>query len=555
MNTTICYAGALIATLLFGSTASAQTDGGTVQSARKIWSGPDPMVSVAEIALRVAPILWFTPEEPHALAKNPTPAPLPCDPNKGDEPVVYYRRVDPGWDSKWFTVDQYFLVIEYYFYYLHDYGMGCHTNDLETVRMHLRMRPGTAAESGHKYTESELAFLSNSSSTSPSWESFVVSLDYIEADAHGSKRYANRLDLWKAGAEDTVLPPTLLVEEGKHAVAPDRNADGEYTPGYDVNAVTNDAWGVRDSFGSGHFWGNAYRAHMAKRRHERDRIMANPHSHSDDLWSDSYRSTWADLPVRRYELREFPEDKCASDPDNCRIRPNGDCGQLELSSLLREKGLQPARDVVSWLNTNQSLRQVLSGVNLRASFAESAVKEIGLTLLGPGVSLPMSMGWLNFKAALYNDSVQPPNNSVVVVGVGVVSLGRVSGLAVASQGYGRRQLGRGKPKSGTTPRVREPVDVSTAVASARDYWKYYLTYVDPPDADVIIYYTPSLSWPATWYVGGGVGLPGIAAMRAMGVITEIGLQFRKHPQFVFTLGLRHDRLRGSRPVMEFGLGF
>ena len=39
---------------------------------------------------------------------------------------------------------------------------------------------------------------------------------------------------------------TLLVEEGKHAVAPDRNADGVYTPGYDVNKRIKDAWGVRD---------------------------------------------------------------------------------------------------------------------------------------------------------------------------------------------------------------------------------------------------------------------------------------------------------------------
>ena len=47
-----------------------------------------------------------------------------------------------------------------------------------------------------------------------------------------------------------VFPVRVLVEEGKHASILDRNGDGVYTPGYDVNSRVNDAWGLRDVLGS-----------------------------------------------------------------------------------------------------------------------------------------------------------------------------------------------------------------------------------------------------------------------------------------------------------------
>ena len=44
----------------------------------------------------------------------------------------------------------------------------------------------------------------------------------------------------------TKLPITMLVEHGTHAMGPDRNADGFFTPGHDINRRIGDAWGVRD---------------------------------------------------------------------------------------------------------------------------------------------------------------------------------------------------------------------------------------------------------------------------------------------------------------------
>ena len=66
---------------------------------------------------------------------------------------------------------------------------------------------------------------------------------------------------------------TLLVEEGKHALATDKNGDGYFTPSYDVNVRINDAWGVRDIIRSGGLFSGGYQAWMTKVRHPRDRIM------------------------------------------------------------------------------------------------------------------------------------------------------------------------------------------------------------------------------------------------------------------------------------------
>ena len=46
--------------------------------------------------------------------------------------------------------------------------------------------------------------------------------------AHGIAWYTNALNVDKN--RDTLLPVSILWEEGKHASAPDRNGDGAYTP-------------------------------------------------------------------------------------------------------------------------------------------------------------------------------------------------------------------------------------------------------------------------------------------------------------------------------------
>lgn len=56
--------------------------------------------------------------------------------------------------------------------------------------------------------------------------------------------------------EFPILPLTVLVERGSHAMAPDINHDGRFTPGIDSTAILKLQWGIRDR---GFTWGR-YRA-------------------------------------------------------------------------------------------------------------------------------------------------------------------------------------------------------------------------------------------------------------------------------------------------------
>jgi len=96
-----------------------------------------------------------------------------------------------------------------------------------------------------------------------------VRLASIEALAHGSRWYSNILRVQR----DLRYPVALAVEEGKHAPAPDRNADGSYMRGYDVTNRVNDAWGVRDTLGQGVLLSSAYAAEMTRQRIAAYRLM------------------------------------------------------------------------------------------------------------------------------------------------------------------------------------------------------------------------------------------------------------------------------------------
>jgi hypothetical protein len=129
------------------------------------------------------------------------------------------------------------IMLRYFFYYREDSGMEGHPHDLEVAEFHL-------------LTE-----------RSPDG-CYQLRLTRAVGLAHGVDWYNNILDV----KTDTRFPLRLLVEEAKHATCPDRNGDGVYTPGYDVNMNVNDAWGIRDVLGSGSLLGSTYKAAMSKPR-------------------------------------------------------------------------------------------------------------------------------------------------------------------------------------------------------------------------------------------------------------------------------------------------
>jgi hypothetical protein len=115
--------------------------------------------------------------------------------------------------------------------------------------------------------------------------------------AHGVTWYDNILEV----TPDTRFPINLFVEEGKHASCPDRNADGIYTPGYDVNRRVNDAWGVRDVLSTGHLIGSGYQGSMTKPRYANLRMLP-PDSPARCPGMIS-RSSMSPESIGAYELR------------------------------------------------------------------------------------------------------------------------------------------------------------------------------------------------------------------------------------------------------------
>jgi hypothetical protein len=222
--------------------------------------------SLYEEALNSAPILWFSDDEP-LLRVSPggkrhfLPAPLPCDPKATDtkRPIVYYkldnvrvnRALEPEerhavYEGRLPLDSLEHMRINYYFYYPEDKGLNPHIHDIESVSMELdviREKKGGKAK---------------------------VERNRVTGWAHGSELMANILQIKPSirsvgGAPDTRSPVTILVEEGKHASCPDRNGDGIYTPGIDVNVRVADAWGIRDVFGGGVI-GSRYQSFMTKNR-------------------------------------------------------------------------------------------------------------------------------------------------------------------------------------------------------------------------------------------------------------------------------------------------
>jgi hypothetical protein len=173
--------------------------------------------------------LWFSPDEPLFREGESIPQAHPCD-APSPNPVVYYQVTElihhgekvtlPPEDDPDFMEKVDRMILKYFFYYPEDIGLGAHIHDLEAVETKIRLSESAGC--------------------------YQVQVENVTALAHGSRWYSNQLTV----TEDTKFPMTIFVEEGKHGSCTDRNSDGIFTRGYDVNNTVNDAWGVRDIMGS-----------------------------------------------------------------------------------------------------------------------------------------------------------------------------------------------------------------------------------------------------------------------------------------------------------------
>jgi hypothetical protein len=264
-----------------------------------VWQGRENL-GLREIAGLLAPVLWVSGDEPLlGDGQQPIPSPHPCD-NPSTHAVVYYQvtrltylgesQVDrPEEDDAEFGSKVESFILKYYFYYAEDSGVGGHPHDLETAEFEVSLeREGECRR---------------------------VRLASVEGLAHGSRWYSNTLKV----RSDIKYPVTLLVEEGKHGTAPDRNADGTFMRGYDITERVNDAWGVRDSLGHGVLLSSGYASEMTKPRAKAFRIMPPPSPYLQV--TARHRSYDDEEPsLGRYELRAANTVACASIPiDGARL--------------------------------------------------------------------------------------------------------------------------------------------------------------------------------------------------------------------------------------------
>ncbi len=241
-----------------------------------IWWGPPHEMTVAELAAYAAPIFWFSPDEPSlGDARGPeitVPKPFPFE--TAAHPVVYFQLTEVVHDARNAksvyreagtnradsVIDMgagALLSLEYYAYYADEAGFSAHRHDVEVAEF----RIAVALSDGQ--------YLSDLNFPACPERHAVMIVTKVTGKAHGIEWYWNILDV----ASDTRFPMTLLVEEGKHAIAPDRNGDGYFTPSFDVNVRVNDAWGVRDIIRSGGLFTAGYQAWMTKVRNPEDRVL------------------------------------------------------------------------------------------------------------------------------------------------------------------------------------------------------------------------------------------------------------------------------------------
>ncbi|MFC2164566.1 hypothetical protein ACFLT2_06160 [Acidobacteriota bacterium] len=264
-----------------------------------IWVGNDPIMTFQQLASYCAPIMWFSPDEPllnDATGKDiRIPESFPFE-DTSENPVVYFRvrtiLTREGATETAYTPDQYDrshnvidlsqivgIDLDYFFYYSSEEGLGGHVHDVESAEFKI------GVWKRDKCPDCKYALL----------------VTKVVGKAHGMLWYDNTLEIDKYA----IFPMTLLVEEGKHATSTDKNGDGYFTPGYDVNKRVNDAWGVRDVMRTGALYSGGFQAWMAKVRHEEHRVF--PPLPEDSLLRKNHLVDGEYAPdYAKYNLRPFP---------------------------------------------------------------------------------------------------------------------------------------------------------------------------------------------------------------------------------------------------------
>ena len=273
---TVCAVAALAAVsiCLVGCSAEAQTTRGA-PSYRQC-DDTERRTTLRDLAVYAAPVLWFSADEPfldfHDFSYGGLPHNLPSSDGSAQATArqrsgtVYFKAIHARSRFGTSSIPERMLrkmrgvpesplplralsalTLRYFAYYDEDVE---HEYDLEVVDVRMLIK-----DAAHQ---------------PPGTVCSVVEIVQIAGAAHGADWYTSVLDV--DDVTDVVWPPHVLVEEGKHASAPDRNADGWFTPGYDATRQVADAWGVRDAYRNKRTSAFAYDASLAKDRCSAPRV-------------------------------------------------------------------------------------------------------------------------------------------------------------------------------------------------------------------------------------------------------------------------------------------
>lgn len=361
-----------------------------------LWWGTRRFMSVDELARYAGPILWFSPDEPSLGGADGDeirhPEAFPFEP-QGNRPVLYYQLTDVfarGEEADPFVRSPKYpgaslidlravlaLRLSYYAYFRTEEGLGAHPHDIEPAEFRLVVLRTEDVADRVGACAPDLLFLIATR---------------VAAKAHGLVWFWNVLET----DEQTFFPMHLLVEEGKHALATDKNGDGAFTPGYDVNIRINDAWGTRDIIRTGMLFTGGYQDWMTKRRRPEHRVL--PPLPADSPLVAGLRRKTEDTKLAVYEVRPFPASARARDP------------KLRALMLTHER---PGWPEIGRLNDADELGRFMreGGALKSLSISFYADGDVGFSLVFPllivaHVNDPMMGGYFLHRVILKDDDLR-----------------------------------------------------------------------------------------------------------------------------------------------------
>ncbi|MFT5167659.1 MAG: hypothetical protein ACI8P3_002897 [Saprospiraceae bacterium] len=353
-----------------------------------IWKGKENLISFETLAAHAAPMLWFSPDEINLYNESgdkQLPEAFPFE-SPGEQPIVYYKlRHVYGLDEKISIINPESvnaglkllnlqevkaIDLDYYYYFEEETGPTSHLHDIESIALRIKVLEGIGC---------------------PDFN-YAIAVTKVTGRAHGVDWYNNVL---KVDAQ-TFFPLSILIEEGKHASCPDKNADGAYTPTYDVTERINDAWGIRDIITSGILVAGGFQSWMAKQRPESS-ILFPPFPEKSPFYEKFQKKFWGLIETSQYELRPYPSykqlraDKIIDDKLNVFMKDKKPHDWPSISHVTGDGRVK------HWIKENNSFRSISLAYRWdeaqRLSFAFPL-------LLFKNVEAPRTGGWIYNKVYL-----------------------------------------------------------------------------------------------------------------------------------------------------------